>query len=70
MYKTYHVPADTCTPYELMSKVDSDRDILYRLRCAPLNEFYSMLMEDTPGYIPSKHWSKPSIQESSIKSYV
>ncbi len=53
MYKSYHVPADTWSPYELMSKVDSDRDILYRLRCAPLNAFYSMLMEDTPGYVPS-----------------
>jgi hypothetical protein len=62
MYKTYHVPADTCTPYELMSKVDSDRDILYRFRCAPLSDFYSMLMEDIPGYVPSKHWSKPPIQ--------
>jgi hypothetical protein len=65
MYKSYHVPADTCTPYELMSKVDSNRDILYRLRCALLNEFYNMLMEDTPEYVPSKHWSKPPIQESS-----
>ena len=36
MYKSYYVPADTCSPYELMSKVDLDRDILYRLRCAPL----------------------------------
>jgi hypothetical protein len=65
MYKTYHVSADTCSPYELMSKVDSDRDILYRFRCAPRSEFYSMFMEDTPGYVPSKHWCKPSIQESS-----
>jgi hypothetical protein len=29
------------------------------------NEFYSMLMEDTPGYVPSEHWSKPPIQELS-----
>ncbi len=41
-----------------MSKVDKDRDILYRFRCAPLSAFYSMLMEDTPGYVPSAHWSK------------
>jgi hypothetical protein len=65
MYMSYHVPADTCSPYELMSKVDKDRDILYRLRCVPLSEFYSMLMEDTPGYVPSGHWSKPPIQELS-----
>jgi hypothetical protein len=25
MYMAYHVPANTCTPYELMSKVDLDR---------------------------------------------
>ena len=55
MYKSYDVPEDSCSPYELMSKVDKDRDILYRLRCAPLNEFYSVLMEDTPGYVPSTH---------------
>ena len=64
MYKSYHVPADSCTPYELMSKVDKDRSILLRLRCAPLNDCYSMLMEDTPGFIPSAHWSKPPIKES------
>ena len=65
MYKSYYVPEESCSPYELMSKVEMDRDILYRFRCAPLNEFYSMLMEDTPGYVPSAHWSKPPIQESS-----
>ncbi len=33
MYTAYHVPVNACFPYELMSKVDGDRDILYRLRC-------------------------------------
>ena len=65
MYKSYNVPANACTPYELMSKVDQDRNILLRFRCAPLNDFYSMIMEDTPGFIPSPHWSKPSIEGSS-----
>ena len=65
MYKSYDVPEDSCSPWELMSKVDKDRDILYRVRCAPLNEFYSMLMEDTTGYVPSPHWIKPPIHESS-----
>ena len=64
LYKSYDVPEMTCTPYELMSKVDKDRDILFRLRCAPLNEFYSMLMEDTPGYVPSGHWNRPPIRDS------
>ena len=64
MYKGYDVPEMTCTPYELMSKVDLDRDILFRFRCAPLNEFYSMLMEDTPGYVPSGHWNRPPIRDS------
>jgi hypothetical protein len=54
LYSSYYVPAESCSPYELMSKVDLDRDILYRLRCAPLNEFYSMPMEDMPEYVPSK----------------
>jgi hypothetical protein len=64
MYKGYDVPEATCAPYDLMSKVDLDRDILFRFRCAPLNEFYSMLMEDTPGYVPSGHWNRPPIQDS------
>jgi hypothetical protein len=64
MYKNYGVPETTCAPYELMSKVDLDRDILFRVRCAPLCEFYSMLMEDTPGYVPSGHWNRPPIQDS------
>ena len=68
MYKEYHVPKEACYPYQLMSKVDADRDILYRVRCAPLNAFYSMIMEDTPGYIPSSHWSKPPLAESSRSS--
>ena len=64
LYKSYDVPENTCAPYELMSKVDLDRDILFRVRCAPLCEFYSMLMEDTPGYVPSGHWNRPPIQDS------
>ncbi len=64
MYTSYHVPANSCMPYELMNKVDLDRSILLRLRCTPLNDFYSMLMEDTPRYVPSPHWSKPPIHES------
>ena len=65
MYKSYHVPEESCSPYELMSKVDKDRSVLYKFRCTPLNEFYSMLMEDTPGYVPSAHWSK---SQSSVTS--
>jgi hypothetical protein len=42
-----------------MSRVDKDRDILYRLRCVPLNEYYNLLMEDTPGYVPNPNWTKP-----------
>ena len=59
---------DACYPFQLMSKVDADRDILYRVRCAPLNDFYSMIMEDTPGYVPSRHWSKPPILDPSRSS--
>jgi hypothetical protein len=65
MYKHYHVPEESCSPYKLMSKVDKDRDVLYRIRCAPLNEYYSMLMEDTPGYVPSAHWDR---SQSSVVS--
>jgi hypothetical protein len=52
MRQQYHVPENTCTPKELYSKM-ADGNQLYLHKCVPLSRFYSMLIEDTPGYVPS-----------------
>jgi hypothetical protein len=50
----YHIPAEVCSPKELMRSVErKEMNILYRKRCCQLNKFYSMLLKDTPGYIPA-----------------
>ncbi len=36
-----------------------DASILLKKRCVPVNQHYSMLMVDTPGYVPSPDWNKP-----------
>jgi hypothetical protein len=52
MRQQYHVPENACTPKELYSKM-ADGSQLYLHRCVPLSRFYSMLIEDTPGYVPN-----------------
>ena len=50
----YHIPAEVCTPKELMRSVEQrEMNTLYRKRCCQINKFYSMLLKDTPGYIPA-----------------
>jgi hypothetical protein len=50
----YHIPAEICTPKELMRSVEQrEMNTLYRKRCCQINKFYSMLLKDTPGYIPA-----------------
>jgi hypothetical protein len=52
MRQQYHVPENTCTPKELYAKM-ADGNQLYLHRCVSLSRFYSTLMEDIPGYVPS-----------------
>jgi hypothetical protein len=53
----YHIPSEVCTPKELMRSVEQkEMNILYRKRCCQLNKFYSMLLQDTPGYIPAPNY--------------
>ena len=50
----YHIPAEVCTPKELMRSVEQrEMNTLYRKRCCQINKYYSMLLKDTPGYIPA-----------------
>jgi hypothetical protein len=55
----YGIPRDTCSARQLMDKAMDDASILLRKRCVPVNQYYSMLMVDTPGYIPSPDWNQP-----------
>jgi hypothetical protein len=52
MRQQYHIPENTCTPKELYAKM-ADGNQLYLQKCVPLSRLYSMLIEDTPGYVPS-----------------
>jgi hypothetical protein len=54
MRQQHHIPENTCTPKELYVKM-GDGNQLYLHRCVPLSRFYSMLIEDTPGYVPSAY---------------
>jgi hypothetical protein len=68
----YHIPAEFCSPKELMRSVErKEMNILYRKRCCQLNKFYSMLLKDTPGYIPAPDYKergpKSRATESKLK---
>jgi hypothetical protein len=59
----YHIPAEVCTPKELMRSVErKEMNVLYRKRCCQLNKFYSMLLKDTPGYIPAPDYKEKRSQ--------
>jgi hypothetical protein len=46
----YGIPFYTCTASELYGRIQDGRQ-LQRKRCVPVNQYYSMLMEDTPGFV-------------------
>jgi hypothetical protein len=46
----YGIPFYTCTASELYGGIQDARQ-LQRHRCVPVNQYYSMLMEDTPGFV-------------------
>jgi hypothetical protein len=55
----YHILAEVCSPKELMRSVErKEMNTLYRKRCCQLNKFYSMLLKDTPGYIPAPDYKE------------
>jgi hypothetical protein len=53
----YGILKETCSPKELLDGAMSDTNILGRKRCSPLNQYYSMIMIDTLGYVPAPDWS-------------
>jgi hypothetical protein len=64
----YHIPAETYSPKELMRSVERrDMNVLYRKSCCQLNKFYSMLIKDTPGYIPAPDYNDRGPQLSRAK---
>ncbi len=56
--RCYGIPRDVCTASKLMDNAMADSSVLLRKRRAPLNQYYSMLTVDTPGYVPSPDWAK------------
>jgi hypothetical protein len=65
----YRIPAEGCTPKELMRSVErKDMNILYRKRCCQLNKFYSMLLKDTPGYIPAPDYKERGPQSRATET--
>jgi hypothetical protein len=69
LQKQYRIPQEVCPPKELMGNLTQNEDILYRFRCCPVNRYYSMLLEDTPGYVannfkPKSHDFKPKGNKS------
>ncbi len=59
----YHIPSEVCTPKELMRSVErKEMNVLYRRRCCQFNKFYSMLLKDTPGYIPAPDYKEKRSQ--------
>jgi hypothetical protein len=59
----YHIPSEVCTPKELMRSVErKEMNVLYRKRCCQLNKFYSMILKDTPGYIPAPDYKEKRSQ--------
>ncbi len=48
--KSYGIPEDTCTPKQLYERMH-DGSQLELKRCVSVSRYYSMLMEDTPGFV-------------------
>jgi hypothetical protein len=53
LQKQHYIPQEVCSPKELMGRLSQDDNLLYRFRCCPVSRYYSMLLEDTPGYVDS-----------------
>ncbi len=49
----YFIPKNTCSPKDFAKNI-GDGDFLYQKRCVPINRYYSMLIRDTPGYVPER----------------
>ena len=51
LQQDYHIPRDTCSTRDFAKNI-TDGNFLYEKRCVPVNQYYGMLLRDTPGYIP------------------
>ncbi len=53
LQRNYHIPKNTCSPRDFAKNIE-DGNFLYQKRCVPICWYYSMLIRDTPGYVPEK----------------
>ena len=50
MQRTYFIPQMVRPGKHLMDKAKTDPNVLRQYRCLPISRYYSMLLENTPGY--------------------
>ncbi len=55
----YGIPFNTCPVNDMYRRIQDGRH-LERYRCVPVSQYYSMLMEDTPGFVPNATSVKPT----------
>jgi hypothetical protein len=55
----YGIPFHTCAASDLYRRIQ-DGEQLQRYRCVPVKQYYSMLMEDTPGFVQNPHSVTPN----------
>jgi hypothetical protein len=63
----YGIPFYTCTASELYGRIPDGRH-LQRYRCVPVNQYYSMLMEDTPGFVQTQPSVTPGSKHQDDRS--
>jgi hypothetical protein len=51
LQRDYHIPRGTCSTRDFAKNI-ADGDFLYEKRCVPINQYYGMLLRDTPGFVP------------------
>jgi hypothetical protein len=51
LQRDYHIPKGTCSTRDFAKNI-ADGDFLYEKRCVPINQYYGMLLRDTPGFVP------------------
>ena len=63
----YGIPFHTCAASDLYRRIQ-DGEQLQRYRCVPVNQYYSMLMQDTPGFVQNPHSITPRLRHQEDRS--
>jgi hypothetical protein len=63
----YGIPFQTCAASDLYRRIQ-DGEQLQRYRCVLVKQYYSMLMEDTPGFVQNPHSITPRSRHQDDRS--